>query len=183
MWRHYVYIHFRESDHTPFYVGKGAMRARDKVQNYSRAKADHSNSHWQNIVNKHGVLINVIASCKTDLEAQRLEKEIIAAIGRYDLGTGPLVNLTDGGEGHAGIVVSEELRKKRSINSSGPRSKAFCIAIRAARKNGGNGGVVKLGDKLPESWRANLAAAKVGSKNPQYGKITKVDSKSHRRYD
>lgn len=170
MWRHYVYIHFKASDGQPFYVGKGAMRKRDKIDTYYRACEDHfTNKHWQRIVDKYGIVINIIASCINDLEAQRLEKEIIAIIGRADLGNGPLVNKTDGGEGSWGFIPSEETRRKRSIASSGPRSEAFKIAIRKARKNGGNGGVVKLGDKLSEEWRKNLAKGKLGDKNPWFG--------------
>lgn len=172
MWRHYVYIHFRESDGTPFYVGKGCSRKHEKIQTYERAREPHKNQRWLYVVNKYGILINVIASCKTDQEAQRLEKQIIKEIGRENL-----VNMTDGGDGHCGIIVSDELREKRRINSKGPRSEAWIASIRAARKNGGNGGVVKTGDKLPQSWRDNLAKGKLGSKNPMYGKTTKIARK------
>ncbi len=172
MWRHYVYIHFKASDGMPFYVGKGSHRAKDKIHNYNRARETHSNNHWKNIVNKHGIIINVIANCKTDEEAQRLEKEIIAIIGRENL-----VNLTDGSESFCGLTISDELRKKRSIAASGFRSEAWISAIRVARKNDGNGGVVKRDDKLPQSWRDNLALAKLSDKNPNYGKITKVARK------
>lgn len=177
MWRHYIYIHFRKSDGVPFYVGKGAFRTRCKTQSYERAIAPHNNLHWERTADKHGLVINVIMSCQTDSEAQKQERRIIKEIGRQDLGTGPLVNKTDGGDGHSGIVASTELREKRRINSSGPRSQAFIDAVRAARKNGGNGGVVKLGDKLPEEWVRNLSASKMGAKNPHYGKTTKIARK------
>lgn len=169
MWRHYVYIHFKESDLQPFYVGKGSARLRDKNQNFERAFASHLNSYWQNIVNKYGLIVQIVMSCKTDLEAQFWEKEIIKKIGRSNL-----TNLTDGGDGHCGIIISETLREKRRINSSGPRSPEWIASIRAARKNGGNGGVVKQGDKLPESWRANLSKGKLGVKNPWFGKSSPV---------
>lgn len=177
MWQHYVYIHFRKSDGVPFYVGKGTAHKRDKIYSYDRACEDHKNKHWRNTVDKHGIVINVIMSCKTDKEAQFHERRIIAAIGRQDLGVGTLVNRTDGGDGICGLIISDELRKKRSVNSSGPRSEAFKMAIRAARKNGGNGGVVKHGDKLNEQWRANIAAGKLGDKNPWFGKHSPVSKK------
>ncbi len=162
MWMHYVYIHRRESDGRIFYVGKGA--AKRAHETCSR------NVHWRRTVAKHGLIVEIIMTCENDKEAQAQEIRLIAEIGRRDLGMGPLVNMTDGGEGHTGIIVSEELRRIRSVNSSGPRSPEWVKAIRAARKNGGNGGVVKHGDKLPASWVANLAAAKVGDKNPWFGK-------------
>lgn len=176
MWRHYVYIHRKASDGTPFYVGKGTVHKRTKNM-YGRACEPHLNNHWQNIVNKHGLLIEIVASCQNDKEAQNLEKLFIEFIGRYDLGKGPLVNLTDGGDGCCGLIISDEVRKGRSIRASAPRSQAWIDAVRIARKNGGNGDVVKHGDKLPKEWRDNLAKGKMGSKNPYYGKTTKIARK------
>lgn len=170
MWRYYVYIHRRLDTLRIFYVGKGSHRKRNKRQTFERAYTDKNrNKYWNNIVNSVECSIEILCSCQTDLEAQRIEKELIAAIGRENL-----CNMTDGGDGHAGIVTSDELRAKRQINSSGPRSEAWITSIRAARKNGGNGGVVKKGDKLPAKWVANLSAAKMGSKNPYFGKPTAV---------
>lgn len=172
MWRHYVYIHLRLDTNTVFYVGKGTLRSRCKFQIFERASAIHKNKHWLNIVNITGYRVIIVASCQTDNEAQRLEKEIIAFYGKQNL-----ANLTDGGDGHCGLEISNELRRKRSEAASKPRSENWISSIRAARKNGGNGGVVERGDKLPESWRANIAAAKVGDKNPQFGKVTKIARK------
>ena len=168
MWMHYVYIHRRASDGEIFYVGKGTATKRKGHQRAYDLKS--RNLYWRRVAKKHGVVVEIIASCESDKEAQTQEIRLIAEIGRLDLGTGPLVNMTDGGEGQAGLIISDELRRKRSINSSGKRSAEWVKSIRAARKNGGNGGVVKFGDKLPESWVANLAAAKVGDKNPYFGK-------------
>ena len=161
MWRHYIYIHFKQSNGVPFYVGKGTSRSRQKIQNFERATTQHNNLHWERTANKHGLTINVIMSCQTDIEAQEQERRIIKEIGRLDLGTGPLVNKTSGGDGHSGILVSDELRSKRSKNASANRSEAWVTSIKLARANGGNGGVVKFGDKLSKEWKANLAASKV----------------------
>lgn len=178
MWRHYVYLHHRHDNGAPFYVGKGSHRNRNKRATFERAHARNPrNWGWHNIVHEHGLRVEIVAMCKTDEAAQELEVELIAKIGRRDLGRGPLVNVTDGGDGHAGILVSAELRRKRSQNAKGPRSDAWVSAIRAARKGGGNGGVVKRGDKLPESWRKNLAAGKIGAKNPWFGKPTPASKK------
>ncbi|MDE2031383.1 MAG: hypothetical protein KGI58_03960 [Patescibacteria group bacterium] len=169
MWRHYVYIHFKKTDGKPFYVGKGSNRLRDKKQYFERAIAPHKNQYWENVVNKHGFVAQIIMSCQTDKEAQFQEKELIKLIGR-----GNLTNLTDGGDGHCGITVSDELRKKRSLNARGKRNDNWINSIRIARKNGGNGGVVKKGDKLPDGWRNNLSKSKLGNKNPWFGKSSPV---------
>lgn len=178
MWRHYVYIHRKASDGSPFYVGKGSLRARQKSQGCERALThDSRNRAWRNVVAKHGLVVEVVASCADDAIAQSLERKLIAELGRRNAGSGPLINLTDGGDGHAGIIVSDDLRRKRSANAKGPRSDAWVQSIRRARKNGGNGGVVKRGDKLPENWRSSLATGKLGEKNPYFGKPTPVSKK------
>lgn len=170
MWRSYVYLHRKATSGEPFYVGKGTRS--DRAGSRQRRSAA-----WLNVADKHGVTIEVVAHCIDDTEAQRLERELIAAFGRRDLGLGPLVNMTDGGDGHAGIVASEALRQKRSLNSRGKRSAAWVAAIREARRGGGNGGVVKAGDTLPASWREAIAAAKCGERNPQFGRATPISKK------
>ena len=119
---------------------------------------------------RHGVNVHIVASCEDDETAQNIEKMYISDIGRRNLGYGPLVNLTDGGDGHAGIVASQKLRATRSVNAKSPRSGAWVKSIRSARKNGGNGGVVKKGDKLPEVWKENISKAVRGEKNVMYGR-------------
>lgn len=183
MWRHYVYLHLKKDTGEVFYVGKGTFR-KDRRPSYERAIARHSrNSFWRNVEKKHGFKPVIFASCKTDKEAQRLEKEMISKLKRRDSDGGLLVNLTDGGDGHCGIIASEELRKKRSINSGGKRSKAWIKAIRKARKNGGNGGVVKKGDKLPKQWRENIRKTKLGKDNPMFGRTGKDHPNTRRVFD
>jgi hypothetical protein len=176
MWAHYVYMHRKASDGEPFYVGKGKLRR--SMLSYERAHEHVSrNPIWRRIEKKHGLAVEIIAHCISDNEAQRLERQLIAEIGRRDIGTGPLVNLTDGGDGHAGIIASAELRAVRSKHASGKRSDAWIKSIRLARKNGGNGGVVKHGDKLPSGWRRSLARSKTGERNPYFGKPTAVSKR------
>lgn len=183
MWNHYVYFHIRNDTQEVFYVGKGKRGRAHESKNRSE--------HWKRIVEKHGYTVFVVASCMTDDDAKELEKDFIAEFGRADLGCGLLINRTDGGEGSVGIIVSQEARKLLSRHASLPRSKAWIDSIRKARKNGGNGGVVKRGDLLDTEWRKNLGLAKLGSKNPMYGKTGKnshiskkvIDKKTGVLYD
>lgn len=176
MWRHYVYLHRRADNGEPFYVGKGKLRRSGRC--YERAHAPRpKNSHWTNIVARHGLDVEIVAHCPNDEAARAVEIAIIAEIGRRDLGKGPLINLTDGGDGHAGLVVSVATRRKRSVNAQGPRSESWRQAIRRARAGGGNGGVVKKGDRLPPAWVASIAKGKVGAKNPNFGKPTPISKK------
>ncbi|MFH2034583.1 MAG: hypothetical protein ABIJ26_07810 [Candidatus Margulisiibacteriota bacterium] len=166
-------MHAKKDSGEVFYVGKGSFR-KDRRPTYERATADHSrNRKWRNIVKKHGFKAIILTSCQTDEEAQRIEKQMVAEIGRADTGRGPLVNFTDGGDGHCGILVGDELREKRRISASRKRTAEWVEAIRKARKNGGNGGVVKKGDRLPQWWRNRIAASKYGAMNPMYGRTGK----------
>ena len=177
MWQHFIYLHRKASTNEPFYVGKGRLHK----GTWDRAHAHDSRSlAWRRTVAKHGLLVEIVASCATDKVAQEIERLWISEIGRRDLGLGTLVNLTDGGDGHAGLIQSPETLHKRSINASRRRSQAWVSSIRAARKNGGNGGVVKRGDKLPQSWKDNIAATKLGADNPMFGRTGEKHPNSKR---
>lgn len=166
MWRHYVYSHIRADDGSVFYIGKGTIKSKHRHQVFDRAHdKDSRNVKWQRIVAKHGFTVQILASCLSDEYAQELERKLIAEYGRANL-----ANLTDGGDGCAGIDPSPEARRKLSEAAKRKRSEAWIKSIRLARQNGGNGGVVKHGDKLPELWRTNIAATKQGSLNPMYGR-------------
>lgn len=155
--RHYVYVHRRASDGRVFYIGKGSRpdRAFDR---------ESRNPRWHATVNKHGLVVEVVLHFETDALAQQCERDLIAWYGRAKL-----VNMTDGGDGCAGLTPSPEARAKLSALAKRPRTDAWVRSIRAARAGGGNGGVVKHGDRLPESWRQSIAAGKVGALNPMRG--------------
>ena len=102
---YYVYTYNRE-DGTPYYVGKGKGR---------RAYTSHRSVH----VPKDRSRIVFLYENMTEAEAHAKEIELIALYGRKDNGTGILRNLTDGGEGTSGAIVSEETKAKRSAALKG----------------------------------------------------------------
>jgi hypothetical protein len=103
---YYIYLHIKETDSIPFYIGKGNGR---------RCFSKQSRSiYWSNIVNKHGYDIVLIEDNLTNEQAIELEKYWINRIGRRDLNNGPLVNLTNGGEGTPNRPMSEENKRKLS---------------------------------------------------------------------
>ena len=102
----YVYAHYKPNEDMPFYVGKGhGNRSYDKT---------YRNRWWHNIVNKYGYRVEIMYDNLTEAQAFDLEKEFIKRYGRADLGCGPLVNMTDGGDGASGAIVSNETRSKLS---------------------------------------------------------------------
>lgn len=99
----YTYIHFRKDDSKPFYVGKGSgNRHLSKVGR---------NSHWKNIVNKHGFDSKIMASWECEQDAFEHERFLISCF--KDIGI-KLVNLTDGGEGASGAIRTSEQKKRYS---------------------------------------------------------------------
>lgn len=97
---YYVYLYLRESDQTPYYVGKGTGNRMFR------------GSHSVNIP-KDLNLIQVVQDELSDQDARILEMELIKKYGRKDNGTGILRNLTDGGEGRPGkLSTVGETRKK-----------------------------------------------------------------------
>lgn len=104
----YVYLHIRATNGVVFYVGKGSGGRYKSKRN--------RNTHWKNIVAKHGLQIQIIADGLTEQEAFDLERATIEKIGRASL-----CNLTDGGEGGSGRIHSDEQRQ----NISRGTKKAF----------------------------------------------------------
>lgn len=96
----YEKYHF---DFEPFYVGKGkGKRAWDHLKKNPQKK----NKRYYKIqkILREGYVLNPILIIEniSDKEACLKEIELISLIGREDLKLGPLINLTNGGEGTSG---------------------------------------------------------------------------------
>lgn len=114
-----------------FYIGIGKTE--------KRAYSKHSRSKfWRDLVNKYDYEVQILKSDLSWEEACELEILLISYYGRRDLGTGSLVNLTNGGEGSLGVIVSEETRQKLSEASKGfkhsEETKEICKMINLGRK-------------------------------------------------
>ena len=108
--KYYIYTHTRNGETLPFYVGKGFG---------SRAYSLHRRSQfWRNVA-KDGYDIRIEIPNLSEDEAFQLEREIIKTYGRRDVGTGCLVNLTDGGEGTSGHIHSKKTKRKMSESQKG----------------------------------------------------------------
>jgi len=147
----YVYRHIRLDTNQPFYIGIGS----DK--NYQRANVVKKRSNfWQNIYNQTLIDVEIIYDNISFEKAKEKEKEFIKLYGRRNLGTGCLVNLTDGGDGVQGIVVSDVTRKKISeIQKGKPANPKM---IEAARKT-------NLGKQLSIERKEKIRVKLIGNKN------------------
>jgi hypothetical protein len=100
---YYTYAYLRKNG-TPYYIGKGC-----------RGRAYHANHNVKVPCKKY---ILILKKSLSEEEAIRHEIYMIAILGRKQLGTGILRNLTDGGEGISGYKHSEQTKQKIGVSNS-----------------------------------------------------------------
>lgn len=106
-----VYRHVRLDTNEVFYIGIGCEKRPDSKR--------HRNKWWHNIVNKTDYRVDILFDDLTWEEACKKEKEFITLYGRRDLNTGTLVNMTDGGDGMLGRIMTDEIKLKIGLGNKG----------------------------------------------------------------
>lgn len=145
--RFYVYAYLRSKDSTtakagtPYYIGKGQGN-RAYQQNRKNIPKNPSN-------------IVILESSLTEIGAFALERRYIGWYGRKDISTGILSNLTDGGEGSSGILISEETKQKLIRARTG--SKRSEITKEKMR-------IAQTGKKATEETKKRLRESHLGIK-------------------
>ena len=146
---YYTYAYLRE-DGTPYYIGKGKKyRAYKKVGRYCKTPP------------KDRILF--LKKNLSEQEALKHEIYMISVLGRKDIGTGILRNLTDGGEGQSGYITSEETKRK-----IGKAHKGKLISEETRRKmsEAKSGNHYTKGHKLSEDHKRRISEANKGKKKP-----------------
>jgi hypothetical protein len=154
----YTYAFLRE-DRTPYYIGKGTGKRIYSTNRRVKPPKDKSR-------------IIYLKQNLTEAEAFRHEIYMIDVFGRKDLGTGILINMTDGGEGASGCIPSEETRKKIGEASKGNtnmlgkiHSEETKIKMSEANKN------------PSEETRRKMSERQKGEKNHNYDKTASEETK------
>jgi len=110
-----VYQHRLPNKGDVFYIGIGKAKKRA----FSKS---NRNKFWHNVVNKYGYEVEVLVENISWEVACKIEKELIEKYGRRCTDQGPLVNMTEGGEGVSGYTHTQETKirmsKNRNIESS-----------------------------------------------------------------
>ena len=152
------YYHKRLDTGEIFYVGIGTP---------SRPYEDkHRNNHWNHIVEKVGHEVILVEENLSWDEACEWEKFEIKRIGRRDLGLGPLVNMTDGGEGTQGVLITEERRTNISLATKQAMSNPEIIQKMKDAKV----------DFTP--WNSGMKGWNSGKDNPNYGNYWSDEKKN-----
>lgn len=119
----YVYIYLAPKSNAPFYVGKGKnSRYKSHLNAAKNKKSDSFMSRKIRKIQRETKQDPEIIFFKENLsedEAFSIEIELIKRWGRKDSKTGPLLNLTDGGESDSGRIISDEERKRFSERRKG----------------------------------------------------------------
>jgi hypothetical protein len=153
---YYTYAYLRE-DRTPYYIGKGTGdRLYKKGSRVFAPPKDKSR-------------IIYLKQNLTEEQAFKHEIYMIAVLGRKDLGTGILYNMTDGGDGTSGWVPSEETRKRMSDAHKGENHHNYGKTLSEEHKRKiGKGNKNKI---LTEETKKRMSDAQKG----------KTRSEEHRR--
>lgn len=177
----YVYILFRPNG-VPCYVGKGKG---NRWTHHERFSHSHYNKHLARIITnarmplpKVKVRVNL-----TEDDALATEIAFIRAIGR-EVDGGPLVNLTDGGDGKSGYLLSEETKARISQAHKGKtisvEAKAkISAALKGVAKpssHGPNVSVALMGHSLSEETKRKIGKANRGRKHSEKSSARKSES-------
>ena len=173
----YVYLHRKATTGQVFYVGKGAGR---RAWEHGEARRG---TLWQRTARKHGLIVEIAADGLQEWYAHEMECELIALHGRRDSGCGPLVNMTDGGEGTSGRVVPDYVRAKHKAAAQAKAANPECRAKHKAAMQAlatDPGWLAKTKDVLQAratdpGWRArNKAAVQARAADPGWLAKTKA---------
>src|ERR1017187_8689339 len=118
MQQYYTYIYQDPSKNMePVYIGKGFGL---RVYEHLTRTDHHPLTYRLQKMLREGIQPEIgIISVSSEYFAFELEKGLIKQFGRKDLGTGTLLNLTNGGEGTSGYNHTKQTKERMSKSNKG----------------------------------------------------------------
>jgi hypothetical protein len=159
---YFAYVHARPTttdQHGIFYVGKGTSKRHLELAG--------RNAHHANVINKYGsenILIGKL-DCSSEQIAFDLEIGLIKCLRRNGV---KLANMTNGGEGSAGYIPTEEAKRKVSKALAGiVRTPEFGAKISASKMN----------HSVSQETRNKISKTKAGQPGHNKGKAMSDEQK------
>lgn len=175
MKKFYTYI-YRDSG-IPFYVGKGTG---DRMYRHLKNKGTHFTNRVQKLIREgNPPTIEIIDALNED-HAKFLEVCLIDIFGRADLGKGPLLNLTNGGDGRNEWNEQQKIEHSKKITGQ-KRSDETCLKmsrsaverckIKSPVDNFGDERGRKKGSITSDDHKMKLRDAQTGKKQSEETKL------------
>lgn len=160
-----------EFQYEPFYIGKGCYD-RIKTSLFDRESPFKVNKIKKLKRNNIDIISMKIYENLENEYSLEVEKETIRKIGRRDLGIGPLVNQTDGGDGRLNSPHSDETKKKISETKKlqsisipcSDETKEYLREINTGYKN------PFFGKKHSDKVKSEQSERVLGTNHPMWGK-------------
>lgn len=106
----YTYAHYKADTKEIFYIGKGSGKR--AFLKYKRS------AHWNSIVEKHGLLVEILARWQTEDQSLEHEKFLISTFRSMGF---TLCNMTAGGDGVTSESWTPEMRARLSKSKLGTK--------------------------------------------------------------
>jgi hypothetical protein len=165
-----LYRHIRVDKNEPFYIGIGKNDKRQRQKETYRR-----NNIWNAIVAKTEYEIEILFEHDDYNFIKQKEKEFIKLYGRIDKKTGCLANMTDGGDGTTGNILTEKhkniLKQTKKIYWENNKYKHIGDNNVSKRKD------VKDKLKISSNGSNNGMYGMIGELNPFFGKQHTKDTK------
>jgi hypothetical protein len=175
----YVYKHIRKDTNEVFYIGIGSD------DNYYRANIFKGrNEIWAHIFNKTEIDVEIIIDNVSWGDACEIEKKLINEHGRINNKTGQLANMTDGGEGTFGKILSEETkyllgkgnRGKKRTEESKLRQSQSMKGVKKTETHRLKLKIYRQGKKWDDDVKRKISERKIGK--PSWNKGIKFSEES-----
>lgn len=186
--KYYLYRHIRLDTNEVFYIGIGTKINKEFYSNhkhefYRAYRKSNRTKYWKNITNKTEYNIEILLESNDYEFIKNKEIEFIELYGKKINNNGTLVNITDGGEGVTGTIISNEHRQKISNANRGkiPWNKNMKMSEEYINIRKGKSFEDQFGAEraniMKENQRIRMKGKYKGKLNPNYGKKTSEETK------